>query len=248
MAHQKEMSAEARPALKQSLIKGVEGICKTQEADGSWQYQAGATKGHGAYKETATSVGNLHALAMARAAGFNVPADTVRRALGYLRSKFKDGGFINGALEKEPSVHLTPALLCALHWLDDFDVKDLVDGATAFVHARDDSPYWAEWKYDEWDKLPKNLLGQARMVVERRQMFGLFFTCLAQLRAGDSQRFDALHLKACSLLLKYAKSEATWKTTIGEAPATAFALLTFNLAKPNALQFFARRLPSPDWY
>jgi hypothetical protein len=235
------LSAELKERLGAALERGVEGIVETQLEEGGWPYEYGARRGHGAYRETATSVGNLHALAMARAAGFKVPEESIRRAVDYLRANFKDGGFINGAMESEPSIHLTPALLCALLWLPELGVEDLIRGATRFLDDRAESAYWVEWKFDEWDSIPRNLRGQARFVVERRQIFGLFFSCLARRRAGEARRFEELHTKAAALLRKHAATEASWRSTIGEAPTTALALLTLNLSRPDALVFFSRR-------
>jgi hypothetical protein len=224
--------------LKTSINKAMKFVMGTQDPSGVWSYVYGGKQFPQNYKESAVNLGMLQALAMAKAAGLDSNEQTIKAGIAFLRANWKNGGIVNGQLEQNPSPHLTPGILATLLWLKSYGGSDLLTSGLAYIKQRETSPYFTQWKYDEWDTLPKNLLEQAKMLVERRQMFGLFHTCLYWKRAGDEKKFAEMHKKSCELLLKNTSGDAQWNSTIGPCGATAFALLTFNLAKKDSLVFF----------
>jgi hypothetical protein len=233
-----KLEAGLRNDLKASLDKAMKFIITTQDPSGVWTYVFRGGKFPENYKETAVSLGMLQALAMARAAGLESNETTIKSAIAFLRANWKGGGIVNGQLEQNPSPHLTPGILAALLWVKSSGGSDLLQSGLGYLKQRENGPYFTQWKYDEWDTLPRNLVDQAKMLVERRQMFGLFHTCLYWRRSGDEKKFAEMHRKSCDLLIKNMSGDGQWNSTIGPCGATAFGLLTLNLAKKDALVFF----------
>ncbi len=237
-----KLEAGFKNDLKTSLSKAMKFIITTQDPSGVWTYVHGGAKFPQNYKESAVSLGLLQALAMAKAAGIDSSDQTIKVAIAFIRANWKNGGVVNGQLEQNPSPHLTPGILAALHWVKTLGGSDLITSGLAYLKARESGPYFSQWKFDEWETLPKNLVDQARMLVERRQMFGLFHTCLYWRRVGDEKKFAEMHKKSCDLLLKNMSGDGQWTSTIGPCGATAFGLLTLNLAKKDSLVFFRGEL------
>lgn len=229
-----KLPGDLRSRLKDAIAKMVPYFEKSQAASGIWEYRGGQLNG---YKETAVALGVLQFYRMAEALGVPSPQASIDRALQFMRSRWKDGGFVNGDLEKESSIHLTPACMASLLWIKGKSVSDMVKAGHAFNEKREQSGYLTQWKHDEYDRIPQNLQGQAKQLVERRQMFGLFHLCLTYLRERNP-KFEKIHKQACSLLLANPSGSNTWNSTIGTGGATAFAVLTFNLAKKDSLVFF----------
>jgi hypothetical protein len=228
-----KLEAGLREQLRKAVESEVLYFQKCQDPSGVWVYTGGPYKN---YKETAALLGVIQFLKMAEALGVSVNGECIKRAMGFVRSRFMNGGFKNGDLEKDASIHLTPAVVAMLHWLPDQNVKDMIDAGIAYDAKREASGYITQWKYDEYDSIPPNLVSQAKMLVERRQMYGIFHLCLGYLRSKNS-KFADVHKKVCDLLVAHASGDH-WSSTIGTGGATAFALLTFNLAKKDALIFF----------
>lgn len=232
------------PALKNDLLAKVQAMVgyfvKKQDPSGTWVYTGGNLAG---YKEVAPVIGILDFYRMADALGVGGTHGSAGRAVAFMRSRLRNGGFMNGDLEKDASIHMTPACVAVLHWWPDLGTKDLVDTGNAFNAGTEARGYLSRWKYDEFERIPPNLQGQAKMLVERRQMYGLFHLCLAYRRARVP-RFEAVHKQACGLLLANSNG-GTWSSTLGSGGATAFALLTLNVGKDSLVMFWPdpKRLP-----
>jgi len=79
-----------RGDLRDKLAKAVQLIVQTQNKDGGWRYQPIPRDA-----DLSVTICQVMALRAARNAGIHVPAETIRRTIGYVkRSQNADGGFM----------------------------------------------------------------------------------------------------------------------------------------------------------
>jgi hypothetical protein len=218
-AREKRWKVEAIGKIEAAAKKAVAFIVKAQRADGSWTYDpAGTARPLGDRAESATWVPVMEVLLLARddARLADVPQQTLTRAMAYVRTRVKDGGFINGANETDASPHMTPAVASVLELLGE---PELLAGAREYL-AKRDATYF--------DETNTGKLGI------RRRMYGLFYTALLAKRAGA---LDGVHAKVLKSLDAHRVEGAFWRSSIGEVGATAFAVLA-HAVKSDRLAWF----------
>jgi hypothetical protein len=109
-------------AIKPVLKKAVDLIISSQNTEGGWRYEPRPT---GA--DISVTIMQVMALRAAKNAGFNVPNDTLKKAIKYVESCYKgeSGGFTYQSFGGAPGFARTAAGCCVLFLAGDYNAKQL---------------------------------------------------------------------------------------------------------------------------
>ena len=127
------------PRLHQSVQKALDLIVKAQNKEGGWRYQP-----HSKDADLSVTVMQVVALHAGRNARFNVPNETMERALAYTRSlALPNGGFAYMTGRNSPAAGRTAAGILCMQLLGAFD-DPIVEKAFEYVDKQD---YGSRIKY-----------------------------------------------------------------------------------------------------
>jgi prenyltransferase beta subunit len=109
-------------AIKPVLKKAVDLIVRCQNAEGGWRYEP---RPSGA--DISVTIMQVMALRAAKNAGFNVPNDTLKKAIKYVESCYNptSGGFSYQSFRGPPGFARTAAGCCILFLAGDYHAKQL---------------------------------------------------------------------------------------------------------------------------
>lgn len=132
-----------RADLRTKLEDAVRLIGQTQNAEGGWRYQPQA-----ADADISVTVVQVLALRAAANAGIKVPAETIRKAVGYLKrcQNNSDGGFSYQTNQRSSGPARTGAAVLCLYLTGDADSKECKNGIT-YLLQHPITKY--EWAYRE---------------------------------------------------------------------------------------------------
>ena len=136
--------------LRTKLVKAVQLIVNTQNERGGWRYQA--QRGE---DDLSVTVCQVMALRAAHNAGVHVPAETIERAVGYVkRCQNEDGGFrYVAATVGDSAFPRSAAAIVALYSAGIYDGQELTDGLNYLMQfppgagGRSDGSYYLYGHY-----------------------------------------------------------------------------------------------------
>lgn len=123
-------------AIKPVLKKAVDLIVKSQSPDGGWRYEPRPSG-----SDISATIMQVMALRAAKNAGFNVPNDTLKKAIKYVESCYRpdSGGFTYQAGGGTPGFARTAAGCCVLFLSGEYNAKQLPK-AVEYVKDNFNSP------------------------------------------------------------------------------------------------------------
>jgi hypothetical protein len=205
--------APHRP-IREKLIAAIRLIVNTQNAEGGWRYEARPDEA-----DISVTVCQVMALRAAKNAGLHVPAETVKRAVEYIkRCQNPDGGFNYMLVPmRESRFPRSAAAVVALFGAGLYDSEEAKQGL-AFVKQQ---------------SLPAKPLGEQSYF-----LYGNYYAAQAMWHVGGED-WSAWYISIRDRLLSRQKQDGSWEDQISPEYGTAMACLILQMPN-NYLPIFQR--------
>lgn len=189
-----------RADLRKKLEDAVRLITQTQNVEGGWRYQPQATDA-----DISVTVVQVLALRAAANAGIKVPAETIRRAVGYIKQcqNNSDGGFSYQTTQRSSGPARTGAAVLCLYLTGESESKECKNGITYLVQ-HPISKY--EWAYRE------------------HYFYALYYCTQAFYQVGGKP-WSEWYPVVRDRLIATQEKDGHWRDNPGDEYATAMAVL-----------------------
>jgi len=193
-----------RTDLRRKLETAVRLITQTQNAEGGWRYQPQA-----ADADISVTAVQVVALRAAANAGIEVPAETIRRAVAYLKAcqNNTDGGFSYQINQRGSGPARTGAAVLCLYLCGESASKECKNGVT-FLQQHPISKY--EWAYRE------------------HYFYALYYCTQAFYQVGGKP-WTEWYTTVRERLIETQAKDGSWSDNPGSEYATAMAVLTLQV-------------------
>ncbi len=189
-----------RPEIPAAIQGAVSVIVHCQNKEGGWRYQPRIIDA-----DISVTVMQIVALRAAKNAGFNVPRETIQRAIKYVKGcAHESGGFKYQQGTDEPGYARTGAGVCSLQVSGDYDSRETqkgLDYLIANINKRADGHYY----------------------------YGLYYAAQAVYQAKDVRRWRQWFPTIREDLLSKQQVDGHWDSSTGATYATAMSVLVLSV-------------------
>lgn len=187
-----------RPDLAARIQAAVRVIVGAQNSEGGWRYQPTATDA-----DISVTVMQILALRGAQHAGMRVPAETIDRAIEYVRScATHGGGFLYQTNSGNANYARTGAGVCSLEVCGDYDSDEVRKGL---------------------DYLLANIGQDVQM---EHFHYGVYYSAQAVYLAKDERRWQQWFPQLLTQILEQQQPDGRWSSGTGSEYGTATMVLT----------------------
>src|SRR4051812_4175957 len=205
-----------RDDLRDKLVRAVDLIVRTQNAEGGWRYQPRREDA-----DLSVTICQIMALRAARNAGLKVPNETVDKCVGYVkRSQNADGGFRYMLSSGESLFPRSEAGVVALHSAGEYEGREGERGL-AYI--------------DQF--LPRSG-ADGGQVQDGHFFYGHYYAVQAMWQAGG-ERWKRWYPAVRNLLLSRQQPDGSWADPVGSEYGTAMAAIILQMPD-NSVPIFQR--------